>query len=218
MRSIAVALPFVLAACGGAASVVEEVPPELRRTVTAVPPAPDRWPGPLEGLAAGQWACYQEGAQKITTAVVARDGDAWWIETIIEGEPRLVSARRVESDGTVTAARYAEVGRDGRSEIVDQPLAQAIGPDAPRWSEVGRDVSKERVKVGARDLEAAVERVRYEDVEGRRREVVEAWHPDVPPVRGSSRHGGLVRREGGRESVMLLDFGRDASGWVVGRP
>ena len=218
MRSIAVALPFLLAACGGSASVVEEVPPELRRTVTAVPPAPDRWPSPLEGLAQGQWARYQEGAHKITTAVVLRDGDAWWIETVVEGEPRLVSARRVEPDGTVTAARYAELGRDGMSEVVPQPLTQAVEAEAPRWTEVARDVSKERVKVGARELEATVERIRYEDVEGRRREVVQAWHPDVPPVRGSGPHGGLVRRESPLGSLTLVDFGTDATGLVIRRP
>lgn len=210
MRSIAAWTPLLLAACGGAASIVEEVPPELRRTVTAVPPAPDRWIGPLEGLAAGQWARYQDGAQKVTTAVVARDGDAWWIETVVEGEPRLASARRVEPDGTVTAARYAEIGRDGMSEVVDQPLAQAVEPVRPRWTEVGRSTSKERLKVGGRELEVTVERVRYEDLEGRRREVVEAWHPDVPPVRGAGPHGGLVRRDGVFEKLLLLDFGKDA--------
>ena len=217
MRWITVALPVLLAACGGAASVLEEVPPELRRTVTAVPPAPDRWPGPLDGLAQGQWARYRDGAQTITTAVAARDGDAWWIETIVEGDPRLVSARRVEPDGRVTAARYAEIGADGPSAVVDQPLAQAVELPAPRWTEVGRDVSRRRMKVGSRELDVTVERIRYEDVEGRRKEVVETWHPDVPPVIASGPHGGLVGREGARGTLALLDFGRDAKPLLSGR-
>jgi hypothetical protein len=205
-------LIVALAGCGGASSVIEHVPPELGRSVVAVPEAPDRWSGPVQGLRPGLWVRYAEAGVQTTLQVVGTDGDSFWIESIVEGEPRAASARLVGPDGAVRKAFYAEVGKDGASRAVVQPLAQAPAPPAPRGSEVSRDVGEEKVKVGARELAAARVRVVREDLEGRRFEETSLWHRDVPPLREGGPQGGLVRRAG----VELVDFG-DGAKAVVSR-
>jgi hypothetical protein len=185
-------LILALAGCGGASSVVEDVPPELGRAELAVPEAPDRWTGPLEGLRAGMWARYAEGGVETTYRVAGTEDDAVWIELVTEGAAKATSARLVGPDGGVRKAWYTEAGR----ERVPQPLVQAPPAAAPRGAETQRETGEEKVRVGEVELAAVRLRVVREDLEGRRTEEVSLWHPSVPPIRGGSPHGGLVRRPG----------------------
>jgi hypothetical protein len=189
--------------------VVENVPEHLRQPVLVVPPAPDRHPyGDVTRLQVGQWARYREGARTLTLAAVGRDGEDVRIEVVEEGDPRQVSARRVRPDGSVRAAFYGEIHRDGaRSAVLPQALEQSSRPEPPASGEA---TAEERVTVGGRPLAAKVVRVRSEDVEGRVTEEVTLWHPEVPPLYAGGVHGGLVARRGRRGEVVLLDFGADA--------
>lgn len=199
----------------GERSRVEEVPPEMRRPLLAVPAAPDRHPyGDLARLGVGQWARYREPHRTVTVAVVGREGEDFWIEVIDEGRPRQVSARRVAPDGTVRRAFYGEVEAGGaRSAVEPQPLVQRDGsgppPPAPEGAP-GREEGTERVRVGGRELEARAVRIRSEDLEGRVVEEEWLWHPEVPPVYAGGPRGGLVRYRGPRGGVELEAWGSDA--------
>ena len=210
------AAPFLclLASCGGIASRVEEVPPELRMPAAVVPPLPDRWPYEVApGLQEGEWARYREGTSVVRLAVVGKEADGFWIETIVEGEPLQASAALVGPDGAVRRAFYCEVSKDVKSAVLPQPVVQSSGGPAAKFTELSREKGEEKVTVGGRELACRSVRVRFEDLEGRLREETTLWHPDVPRVRAGSEAGGLVRRAG----VELIDFGGDAKP-VVDRP
>ena len=194
----------LLTGCGGAGSVLEEVPPDLRRTTSVVPPLADRWPyADPSGVEPGCWAKYREGERTFTLAVAGRAPDGTWMEVVEDGA---ASACLVASDGAVLKAWFQEPGGPAR----EQPLDQRAGPAAPKLTEMSREVGEEKVRVGARELAARVVRLRLEDLEGRLVKETWVWHPDVPPLYAGGELGGLVRRETSRGKVELLDFGADA--------
>ena len=206
----AAAVLLLLAGCGGGAgSVLEEVPPELRGTASVVPPVGDRHPyaDPSE-VEVGRWASYRDKERSFTLAVVGRDAQGTWIEVVEEGA---ASARLVGPDGVVLKAYYQEPGGPAR----EQPLEQLAGASTSKRTEAGREESEEKVKVGARELTAKAVRLRLEDLEGRLSRETWLWHPDVPPIYAGSPHGGLVRRESPEGRVELLDFGAGAKPKVV---
>lgn len=192
------ALLIVLLAggCGGASSVVEDVRPELGRTVVVAPEAPDRWFGPVEGLRPGQWVRYAEGGVETTYTVAAAEGDALWIEVSAGGA---ASRRLVGPDGDVRQAWYAEAGKPP----VAQALVQAEAAPAPRGTELSSERSTEKLQIGDRELAGVRLKVVREDLEGRRTEEESWWSPEVPPIRAGSPLGGLVRRKG----LILRGFG-----------
>jgi len=192
------------AGCGGAASLLEDVPPELRTTRSVVPAVADRWPYADPGdVEAGRWAKYREGDRTFTLAVAARGPEGTWMEVV---EDLGASARLVAADGTVLKAWFQE--SDGPAR--EQPLDQRAEPAAPKRTEASRETAEEKVKVGARELTVRVVRLRLEDLEGRLTRETWAWHPDVPPLYAGGELGGLVRRETARGKVELLDFGSGA--------
>jgi len=196
-------------------SVVEDVPDHLRKAPPVVPPAPDGHPyGDVSRLRVGQWATYGVGTRTLTLRAVAREADGLWVEEVDEGEPRQVSARLVSPDGAVRKAFYGELHKDGsRSSVHAQPLAQSAPPAPPPAS---GPAAEERVTVDGRELAARSVRVRTEDLEGKIREQVWLWHPDVPRLYAGSEHGGLVSRKGSGEEVMLRAFGSDAKPLLEG--
>jgi hypothetical protein len=203
-------LLLFLVSCGGSASRVEEVPPELRTPVAAVPPASDRWPWPIDpALKPGDWARYREAGQLVTLAVVGREGDALWIESILEGEPRQASALLVGPDRSVRKAWYGEVSKEGKSALAAQPIVQAAH-EAEARSEAGAERGERTVRVGGRELRCVSSRLRVEDLDGRLREELWLRHADVPPLRGPHPSGGLVLWSTGTRTIELVDFGRDA--------
>ncbi len=211
-------LLLIAGSCGGISSRVEEVPPGLRTAAAVVPPVPDRWPYPVSpGLQEGGWARYREGGGVLKLAVVGKEEDAFWIETILDGDPLQASAALVWPDGTVRKAYYCEVSKEGKTAVSPQAVVQSPGAPAPRFTELSREAGEEKVVVAGRELVCRSERIRLEDLEGRLREETALWHPDVPPVRAGSGKGGLVRRKSPEADVELLDFGKDARP-VVDRP
>ncbi len=215
MKRLAALLPLLGTSCfllpgGTEESRVEPVAERFRRRILDVPSVPDRFAcAEAARAAAGAWARYRDRGRTVTLAAVGKEGDALWIEEIDEGDPRQVKACLVAPDGAVRKAFYGEVHADGtRSAVEPAPLAQAPPPARP--SEGARETGEEEVTVGARKLRAVRVRVRSEDLEGRIVEETALWHRDVPPLYGSSEHGGLVRRAWGPSVVELLDFGGDA--------
>ena len=192
------------ASCGGASSLIEDVPPELRKTASVVPAAADRWPyADPAGVEAGRWAKYRDGDRTVTLAVAARVPEGTWMEVV---EDAGASARLVAADGTVLKAYYQEPEGPAREQPLDQRAEQA----EPKRTEASRETGEEKVKAGARELTARVVRLRLEDLEGRLTLETWAWHPDVPPLYAGGELGGLVRRETSRGKVELLDFGTGA--------
>jgi hypothetical protein len=192
------------AGCGGASSLIEDVPPELRKTASVVPAAADRWPyADPSGVEAGRWAKYREGDRTFTLSVAAHVPEGTWTEVVEEGS---ASARLVAADGTVLKSWYQEPDGPAR----EQPLDQRAEEGAPKQAETSRERGEEKVKVGARELTARVVRLRLEDLEGRLSRETWVWHPDVPPLYAGAPEGGLVRRETARGKVELLDFGAGA--------
>jgi hypothetical protein len=217
MKKIAFAAGlFALAGCGsGPASVMKEVPPELRHVTKVVPPVPDRHPyGDVSKVTVGQWTRYAEGDRTFMLAAVAKEGDDLWIEVIEEGETREASARLVAPGGAVKKAFFLEIAKEGPSEGVPQSLEQSPARPA-RAPEGSRDTAEEKVKVGDRELAAKRVRVRSEDLDGRIVEEVTWWHPDVPPLYAGTADGGLVRRKSKGASIELVGYGTDAKPLVV---
>lgn len=202
------------ASCGGAASVVDEVPPELRKTTAVVPAVGDRHayadPSAVEP---GRWATYREGGRTITLAVVGREAEGTWVEVIEAGETRAASARLVAPDGTVRRAWYQEPGSTAQPQALDQRAA----PAAAKSTETSREAGEEKVKVGTRELVARRVRIRSEDLEGRLAEETWWWHPDVPPLYAGGEEGGLLRKVSSAGTIELLDFGAGAKP-AVDRP
>ena len=197
----------LLCGCGGAASVVEEVPPELRRSTAVIPAAGDRHPyADPTAVAPGAWATYREGGRTVTLAVAGREAEGTWVEVIEDGEVRAASARLVAADGTVLRAWYQEPGAAAQA----QPLDQRAAPAAPRRTETSRETAQEKVKIGARELVASRVRIRSEDLEGRISEETWWWHPEVPPLYAGGEQGGLVRKVSAAGTIELLDFGAGA--------
>src|SRR5258706_5287155 len=139
------AAALLAAGCGGGpASVVIDVPEELRHVTRVVLPVPDRHPyGDVSKLAVGQWARYAGGGRTFTLAAVAKEGDDLWIEVVEEGEMREASARLVSPGGAVRKALFREITKDGPSEIVPQPLEQSAAPPATQAGGA-RDVAEEK--------------------------------------------------------------------------
>jgi hypothetical protein len=217
-RGSPVLLLLIAASCSGVSSRVEEVPPELRTPAAVIPPVSDRWPYPLApDLSPGAWARYREGGGILKLAVVGKEEDGVWIETILEGDPLQASAALVAPDGAVRKAYYCEVSREGKTGVSPQALVQSPGAPPGSMKERSRETGEEKVAVGGRELVCRLERIRYEDLEGRLLEETVLWHPEVPRVREGSDRGGLVRRKSSRADVELLDFGKDARP-VVDRP
>ena len=207
MRRPLCILFLALAGCPGAASIVDEVPPELRKTTAAVPAVGDRHPyADPSAVEPGRWATYREGGRTITLAVVGREAEGTWVEVLDQGEPRAASARLVAADGTVLKAWYQEPG----SAVQPQPLDQRPAPAAARRTETSRETAEEKLKVGARELVARRVRIRSEDLEGRIAEETWWWHPEVPPLYAGGELGGLLRRMSAAGTVELLDFGAGA--------
>jgi hypothetical protein len=198
--------------CGGEASRVEKVPDELRRPRLVAPKVADRHPfGDVTKLRPGQWASYREGARNFTIAAVGTEGDRVWIEVIEEGDPRQVSARLVGPDGVLHKAWYGEISKDGgKSTVEPQPLEQNGTSSAAKPNEVGRETGEETVTVAGRELRVQRITTRFEDLEGRLTREVTLWHKDVPPVYAGSEAGGLVRRQTAASTVELSGFGADA--------
>lgn len=202
---------LLLCGCPGAGSVIEDVPPELRRTSTLVPPVADRHPyADPSGVEPGRWAKYREKDRVFTLAVAGRDAEGTWIEVSEDGA---ASARLVAADGTVLKAFFQEPGGPAR----EQPLDQRAEPAAPKRTEAGREMDETAVKIGSRELTAKRARLRLEDLEGRLSRETWLWHPEVPPLYAGSDLGGLVRRESDQGRVELLDFGAGAKP-AVARP
>lgn len=189
------------AGCGGASSVVDEVPPELRATRGVVPAVGDRhpWADP-SGVEVGRWATYREGTRVLTLAVAGRDAEGTWVEVVDDAG---ASARLVAPDGAVLKAFHQEAGGPAQPQTLDQRAA----PPEPRRTETSRETGEETVKAGARELVARRVRIRSEDLEGRRVEETWLWHPDVPPLWAGGEQGGLVRRASPAGTVELVDFG-----------
>ncbi|HEX7900328.1 MAG TPA: hypothetical protein VF950_21350 [Planctomycetota bacterium] len=195
---------LLLAGCGGASSVIEEVPPDLRKTTSVVPPLADRYPyADPSGVEPGRWAKYREGERVFTLAVAARVPEGTWMEVV---EESAASACLVAPDGAVLKAYWQEPGGPAR----EQPLDQRAEPAAPKRAESSREVAEEKVKIGGRELAAKAVRLRLEDLEGRLVKETWVWHADVPPLYAGGELGGLVRRETSRGKVELLDFGAAA--------
>lgn len=203
-RSLCILL-LTAAGCTGAASVLEEVPPELRKTTAVVPPAADRHPyADPSGVEVGRWASYREDGRTFTLAVAGREAEGTWVELIEEGA---ASARLVAPDGAVLRALYQENGGPAQP----QPLEQRAGVVAAKRSESGRESGTESVRIAGRELAAKRVRIVSEDLEGRRAEEIWIWHPEVPPLYAGGEDGGLVRRESGGRKTELLDFGAGAA-------
>src|SRR6188508_1805469 len=136
---------LLLTGCGGASSVIEEVPQDLRRTASVVPPLADRYPSAdPSGVEIGRWAKYRDGDRTFTLAVVGRAPEGTWMEVVEEGA---ASACLVAPDGAVLKAYFKEPGGPAR----DQPLDQRAAPAEPKRTEASREVGEENVRVGARE-------------------------------------------------------------------
>jgi hypothetical protein len=203
-RALCMLLLGLAAGCGGAASIVDDVPDELRRTRAVVPATGDRhlYADPSE-VEIGRWATYREAGRTFTLAVAGREPDGTWVEVVEDGT---ASARLVSPDGSVLKAYYQEPGAPAQP----QPLDQRPAPGMPKRTETSRETGDEKVKVGARELVARRLRIRSEDLEGRLCEETWLWHPDVPPIYAASELGGLVGRVASAGKVVLLVFGAGA--------
>lgn len=200
----------------GTGSRVEEVDPGLKVYRPAAPPLGDRHSsGRLDLVSPGTWAAYRVSRDGNETAItwgaVRKEGDSLWVEVVEEGDPRMVSLRRIAFDGEVLSARYQEIPASGpASEVADQPVSP--GGDAPRGQAAQTVESKKKIKVGERSVEATVYRKLYRDESvGREYEVEEAWSVDAPPILEhleiGGRPAGLVSRKSPAASIALVDWG-----------
>ncbi|MCL2669584.1 MAG: hypothetical protein FWE89_02760 [Syntrophaceae bacterium] len=163
----------------------------------------------------GAWAEYQVTtsgeAMKMKIAVVGKEGNDYWYETVVDAKPDglVISKMLVSGSPDVSGSVKRMIIKQGREQAMEMPVQMLqTSAGAGKGETKGKIVEKgtESVKVPAGTFKA--QRLQYQDGQA----VVDTWvQKDVPPY-------GLVKSVSKETEMVLLGYGTGAKTQITETP
>ena len=162
----------------------------------------------------GGWSEYQvttkgSSPSKMKMAIVGKEGDAYWYETVMEGgrEGRIITKMLVSGNPEDQKNVKRMIFKQGNEPAMEMPV-QMMG-QAPKAQESrGKVIDKgtESIKVPAGTFKT--QHTQYQDAEG----VVDTWvYKDVSPY-------GLIKSQTKDHEMVLIGYGTGAKTLITETP
>jgi len=162
----------------------------------------------------GTWSEYQmtskgEGSTKMKIAIVGKEGDAYWYESVMEGgrQGRIITKMLVSADPGDTKNVKRMIFKQGNEPGMEMPvqmMQQSSKGQEPKGKVV--DKGSETIKVPAGTF--TTQHMQYQDGET----VVDSWvHKEVSPY-------GMVKSQSKDFEMVLLGYGTGATTLITETP
>jgi hypothetical protein len=161
----------------------------------------------------GGWSEYQmtsksEGPTKMKIAIVGKEGDAYWYETVMEGgrEGRIITKMLVSGDPGDTKNVKRMIFKHGNEPAMEMPV-EMMGQSPKGQGQSGKVIDKgtETIKVPAGTFKT--KHMQYQDVE-----TVDTWiYKDISPY-------GLIKSVSRDTEMVLIGYGTGAKTQITETP
>jgi hypothetical protein len=161
----------------------------------------------------GGWSEYQmttksEGATTMKIAIVGKEGDAYWYETVMEGgrQGKSIVKMLVSGDPADTNNVKRMIVKTGNEPAMEMPV-EMMQQSSKGQEQKGKIIDKgtETIKVPAGSFKT--QHMQYQDVE-----TVDTWiYKDVSPY-------GLIRSQSKDMEMVLLGYGTGAKTLITETP
>jgi hypothetical protein len=162
----------------------------------------------------GGWSEYQitskrEGTTKMKVAVVGKEGDAYWYETVMEGGREKQTIMKMLVSGNPENQKNIKrmIIKQGNEPAMEMPV-QMMGQSPKGQAQTGKVIDKgtETIKVPAGTFKT--QHTQYQDAEG----VVDTWmYKDVSPY-------GLIKSVSKDTEMVLTAYGTGAKTQITETP
>lgn len=162
----------------------------------------------------GGWSEYQittkgEGSMKMKVAVVGKEGDAYWYETVMEGGKHGRTIMKMLVSGNPEDQKNIKrmIVKQGNEPAMEMPV-QMMGQSPKAQGQTGKVIDKgtETIKVPAGTFKT--QHSQYQDAEG----VVDTWvYKDVSPY-------GMVKSVSKDTEMVLFGYGTGAKTQITETP
>jgi hypothetical protein len=162
----------------------------------------------------GGWSEYQmtsksEGATKMKIAIVGKEGDAYWYETVMEGgkQGRIITKMLVSADPGDTKNVKRMIFKQGNEPAMEMPVGM-MQQSSKTQEQRGKIIDKgnETIKVPAGTF--STKHMQYQDGDN----VVDTWvYKDVSPY-------GMVKSVSKDVEMVLLGYGTGAKTQITETP
>jgi len=161
----------------------------------------------------GGWSEYQvtakgEQPSKMKIAIVGKEGDAYWYETVMETkrEGRVISKMLVSGNPEDQKGIKRMVVKMGNEPAMEMPVQMMQGSKGQEQKGKTIDKGTESIKVPAGTFTA--QHMQYQDGEA----VVDTWvHKDISPY-------GMVKSQSKEFEMVLLGYGSGAKTLITETP
>lgn len=162
----------------------------------------------------GGWSEYQvttkgNPTSKMKVAVVGKEGDAYWYETVMKGgrEGRVISKMLVSGNPEDQKNVKRMIFKQGNDPAMEMPV-QMMQPTAKTQGQTGKTIDKgtETIKVPAGTFKT--QHTQYQDASG----VVDTWiYKDVSPY-------GMIKSQSKDMEMVLIGYGMGAKTLITETP
>jgi hypothetical protein len=161
----------------------------------------------------GAWSEYQvtakgEPSSKMKIAIVGKEGDAYWYETVMEGgqQGRIITKMLVSGDPGDTSNVKRMIFKQGNEPAMEMPvqmMQQSTKGQEPKGKVI--DKGSETIKVPAGTFKT--QHMQYQDVE-----TVDTWvYRDVSPY-------GLIKSQSKDHEMVLIGYGTGVKTLITETP
>jgi hypothetical protein len=161
----------------------------------------------------GGWSEYQmtsksEGSTKMKIAIVAKEGDAYWYETVMEGgrQGRIITKMLVSGDPGDTKNVKRMIFKQGNEPAMEMPV-EMMQQSSKGQGQKGKIIDKgsETIKVPAGTFKT--QHMQYQDVE-----TVDTWvYKDISPY-------GMIKSQSKDMEMVLIGYGTGAKTQITETP
>jgi hypothetical protein len=161
----------------------------------------------------GAWSEYQvttkgEPSSKMKIAVVGKEGDAYWYETVMEGgrQGRIITKMLVSGDPGDTKNVKRMIFKQGNDPAMEMPV-EMMQQSSKGQEQKGKIIDKgsETIKVPAGTFKT--QHMQHQDVE-----TVDTWvYKDVSPY-------GLIKSQSKDHEMVLIGYGTGAKTLITETP
>lgn len=161
----------------------------------------------------GGWSEYQmtsksEGSTKMKVAIVGKEGNAYWYETVMEGgrQGRIITKMLVSGDPGDTKNVKRMIFKQGNESAMEMPV-EMMQQQSRTQEQKGKVIDKgsETVKVPAGTFKT--QHMQYQDVE-----TVDTWiYKDVSPY-------GMIKSQSKDFEMVLIGYGTGAKTLITETP
>jgi hypothetical protein len=161
----------------------------------------------------GGWSEYQmtsksEGSTKMKIAIVGKEGDAYWYETVMESgrQGRIIMKMLVSGDPGDTKNVKRMIFKQGNEPAMEMPV-EMMGQSSKGQGQSGKVIDKgtETIKVPAGTF--TTKHMQYQDLE-----TVDTWvYKDVSPY-------GLIKSVSRDTEMVLIGYGTGAKTLITETP